>query len=268
MEQQQLNTLQRAQKRKQQRERQVILLTQISILVGGIGLWELAARLAWIDPLLFSMPSKIALLFWEKWNDGSLWIHMSVTLYETIAGFLLGTLFGVMIATMLWWSPFLSRVLDPYLVIFNAMPKVALGPMIIVAFGPTQTSIIAMGILICVIITTLVVYAGFKEVDVNKLKVIQTFGGNKLQLYTQVVLPATVPIIISALKVNVGLAWVGVIVGEFLVSKEGLGYLIIYGFQVFQFTLVMLSMIIIAIFATIMYQLIYILEKYVVKNNK
>jgi NitT/TauT family transport system permease protein len=194
-------------------------------------------------------------------------VDLGYTLSETVLGFILGTLLGTILAAILWWSPFLSRVLDPYLVILNAMPKVALGPILIVALGPSMSSIIAMGAIISIIITTIVVYTSFKEVDPNYLKVLQTFGASRYQCFKEAILPASFPTIISTLKVNVGLSWVGVIVGEFLVSSKGLGYMIIYGFQVFNFTLVLLSLLVIAVFATIMYQLVELLERKLIKSN-
>jgi NitT/TauT family transport system permease protein len=228
--------------------------------------WQLASQKQWIDPLLFSSPSKIWNLLLEKIQDGTLISNIGVTLTETVFGFILGTLLGTILAAILWWSPMISRVLDPYLVILNAMPKVALGPILIVALGPGYSSIIAMGAIISIIITTIVVYTSFKEVDPNYLKVLQTFGANRWQCFKEAILPASFPTIISTLKVNVGLSWVGVIVGEFLVSSRGLGYMIIYGFQVFNFTLVFLSLLVIAVFATIMYQLVELLEKKIIKE--
>jgi NitT/TauT family transport system permease protein len=228
--------------------------------------WQLASQKQWIDPLLFSSPLKIWNLLLEKIQDGTLISNIGVTLTETVFGFILGTLLGTILAAILWWSPMISRVLDPYLVILNALPKVALGPIIIVALGPGYSSIIAMGAIISIIITTIVVYTSFKEVDPNYLKVLQTFGANRWQCFKEAILPASFPTIISTLKVNVGLSWVGVIVGEFLVSSRGLGYMIIYGFQVFNFTLVFLSLLVIAVFATIMYQLVELLEKKIIKE--
>ena len=228
--------------------------------------WEFLSRMQWIDPLLFSSPSKIWALFIEKMQDGSLLTNLGATLIETIIGFIVSTILGVIIAAVLWWSPMISKILDPYLVIFNAMPKVALGPVIIVALSPGYTSIIANGVIISVIITALVVYTSFKEVDPNYLKVLQTFGATRVQCFKEAIMPASFPAIISTLKVNVGLSWVGVIVGEFLVSTKGLGYLIIYGFQVFNFTLVFLSLLVIAVFATFMYQLVDMLEKKLIKE--
>lgn len=206
-------------------------------------------------------------LFIKNISDGTLFTHISYTLFETVLGFIIGTLLGTILAAILWWSPFLSKVLDPYLVILNAMPKVALGPILIVAIGPGLGSIITMGAIISVIISTIVIYTSFKNVDANYLKVLQTFNATRLQMFKEAILPASFPTIISTLKVNVGLSWVGVIVGEFLVSSKGLGYLIIYGFQVFNFNLVLMSLLIIAVFATIMYQLVELLEKKLIKNE-
>lgn len=229
--------------------------------------WEFLSRKQWIDPLIFSSPSKVWNLLIDKVMNGSLFLDLGYTLTETVFGFILGTLLGTILAAILWWSPFLSKVLDPYLVVLNSMPKVALGPILIVALGPNMTSIIAMGAIISVIITTIVVYTSFREVDENYLKVLHTFGASRYQSFKEAILPASFPTIISTLKVNVGLSWVGVIVGEFLVSERGLGYLIIYGFQVFNFTLVLLSLLVIAVFATIMYQLVDLLERKLIKNR-
>ncbi|MGO4890040.1 ABC transporter permease [Anaerobacillus sp. MEB173] len=244
-----------------------VRVSQLSILIFFFAAWEVAGTKRWVDPLLFSTPSRVWKLFLEKAADGSLLSHTYVTLFETVLGFLLGTMIGTILAATLWWSPFLSRVLDPYLVVLNSMPKIALGPILIVGLGPGYTSIIAMGALISVIITTIVVYTAFKEVDPNYLKVIQTFGGTKKQSFLHVILPASFPTIISTLKVNVGLSWVGVIVGEFLVSKQGLGYMIIYGFQVFNFTLVLMSLLVIAVLATVMYQGVEWLERKLIKHH-
>lgn len=250
------------------REKNWVHFYQFLIFISFFGLWEIAGQKAWIDPLLFSSPSKIWNLFMTKLNDGTLLSHIGVTLFETVLGFILGTLLGAVLAAILWWSFRLSKILDPYLVILNAMPKVALGPILIVALGPGFVSIIAMGTIISVIITTIVVFTAFREVDSNYVKVLNTFDAKKKQIFKEVILPASYPTIVSTLKVNVGLSWVGVIVGEFLVSANGLGYMIIYGFQVFNFTLVLLSLIIIAFFATIMYKGVELVEKRLIKTEK
>ncbi|WP_223066282.1 ABC transporter permease [Paenibacillus caui] len=252
------------------RKKRVSLLVhgvQALILIVLIGLWELAGRLRWIDVLIFSYPSKVFSQIGRDAWSGDLWPHLGMTVMETAVGFLLGTIAGTLLAVLIWWSPFLSKVLDPYMVVFNSMPKVALGPIFIVLFGGGFTAIVATTLSITVITTTLVVYTSFKETDANYIKVIRTFGGGKRDIFAKVMLPAAFPAIVSTLKVNVGLSWVGVIVGEFLVAKIGLGYLIIYGFQVFNFTLVFASLVIIAIVATVMYQLVVYLEHVLVKRR-
>lgn len=250
-----------------QQEKRTVFLWQISILICFFALWETASRLYWIDPLLFSSPTSIFQLLITKFSDGSMISHVQVTLFETILGFLIGTVAGILMATALWSSKRFSKVMDPYLVIMNAMPKVALGPIMIVALGPGYISIIAMGAIISVVITTLVVYSAFNEVDPNYEKVLLSFGATRWQRFREAVFPASIPAMISTLKVNVGLAWVGVIVGEFLVSKQGLGYLIIYGFQVFNFSLVMASLALIAIFAAIMYKIVEKVEAWLIKHS-
>lgn len=256
-----MGELQERHKRRVKRVTRAVGATQAAILVLFVVLWEVAGQLKWIDPLLFSYPSKMFHQLWSTMADGSIWPHIGMTVSETALGFALGTLLGTAIAAMMWWFPFLSRVLDPYMVVLNSMPKVALGPIFIVLLGPGFMSIVAVTLSVTVIITTLNIYNQFREIDVGYIKVVRLFGANRAQLFRLVILPASFPVIISALKVNVGLAWIGVIVGEFLVAQVGLGYLIIYGFQVFNFTLVLSSLVVIGVVATIMYQLVAILER-------
>nr|WP_230875650.1 ABC transporter permease [Paenibacillus campinasensis] len=238
-----------------------VLTVQLSLLLLFFVWWEMAGRWKWIDVLLFSYPTRIFANIWDYMISGELWGHLAITVGETVVGFLLGTLLGTLLAVCIWWSPFLSKVLDPYMVVFNSMPKVALGPIFIVMFGAGFNAIVVTTLSITIIVTTLVVYNSFNEVDANLIKVVRTFGGTKPQIFQRVILPASYPAIVSTLKVNVGMAWVGVIVGEFLVAKSGLGYLIMYGFQVFNFTLVLSSLLIIAVVATAMYQIVVYIER-------
>nr|WP_216857472.1 ABC transporter permease [Paenibacillus tritici] len=248
-------------RKKKRRRKSQVLMVRSSLLLLFFALWEAGARLRWIDELLFSYPTKVFRQIWSDMLSGSLWPHLGMTVGETVVGFILGTLLGTLLAVVIWWSPFLSAVLDPYMVVFNSMPKVALGPIFIVMFGAGFTAIVVTTLSITVIITTLVVYNSFCSVDPNLVKVVRSFGASKSQEFNKVILPASFPTVVSTLKVNVGMSWVGVIVGEFLVAKSGLGYLIIYGFQVFNFTLVMSSLLIIAAVATAMYQLVVYVEK-------
>lgn len=250
------------------RTRQVkamVVLLRVSIFAGVFVLWEVAARLGWMDAFVTSQPSRAFATAMNLARRGELAMHLGYTVGETAAGFVLGTLMGVVVAVFLWWSPFLSRVLEPYVVVLNSIPKVALGPIFIVWLGTNVNAIVAMAIAISVIVTVMMVYAGFREVDPNKIKLLRTFGATKLQVLQKVVIPSSIPVIIAALKVNVGLSLVGTIVGEFLVSRAGLGFLIVYGGQVFNMSLVMSSVILLSGVSVILYYLVSRLEDYVVK---
>ncbi|WP_058486272.1 ABC transporter permease [Defluviitalea phaphyphila] len=238
-----------------------VKITQIAILIGIILLWEIGARFRWIDPFIFSQPTKILKTAWEMILDGSLFIHTGITLGETVIGFLVSTILGTAIAVLLWWNNFILKVIDPYLVIINSLPKTALAPILIVWMGNNIKSILFTAILMAIVVTTLTVLNGFLEVDKDKIKLIKTFGGNKKDILKKVILPANVPTIINALKVNVGLSLVGVIVGEFLVAQAGLGYLIVYGSQIFKLDWVMLSIVILGILSAILYKGVVILKE-------
>lgn len=244
-----------------------ITLTQILILIVFIAQWEILARLKVIDPFITSQPSRIINTIVNLYNEGQLFGHITVTCWETIVGFLSGTILGTIIAVILWWSEFLSKVLEPYLVILNSLPKIALGPIFIVWFGAGTTSIIVIALAISLIVTILEVLNGFVATDEEQIKLVKTFGANRLQVFTKVVFPSNLTVIINSLKINVGLSWVGVIVGEFLVSKSGLGYLIVYGGQVFQLDLVMTSVIILCIAAGLMYKAVVLLQKLLIKKT-
>lgn len=243
------------------RNARLVRLARIGILIGFLLLWELGADLKWFDPFILSSPSRILATVARLYSDGSLWLHIGTTLLETVLGFLLGTLLGALFAVLLWWLPRLNRVLDPYLVVLNALPKIALGPVLIVWFGAGMTSIVVMGVLVSLVVTTVTVLNGFLAATDEKQLLMRTLGATKLQTFTKVVLPAGIPDLISALKISVGMSWVGVIVGEYLVSKAGLGYLIVYGGQVFKLDLVMASVMILCVLAALMYYAVALLEK-------
>jgi len=245
----------------------MILSTQILFLIAFLVVWELAAHFKLIDSFITSQPSRIIRTIANLYREGSLFYHIGITCLETVIGFVAGTIFGTVIAVILWWSEFLAKVLEPYLVVLNSLPKIALGPIFIVWIGAGPLSIIVMALAISLVVTILEVLSGFMSVDQDKIKLVKIFGASRFQVLTKVVLPSSFPIIINALKINVGLSWVGVIVGEFLVSKAGLGYLTVYGGQVFQLDLVMTSVIILAIAAALMYQGVVYIEKLLVKHN-
>jgi len=253
--------------RKVKQRKICVLVAQIVIIVAIFALWEIAARAKIIDPFITSQPSRIVDTIAKLYREGSLLRHIAITCLETVLGFLLGTMLGTFIAIILWWSEFLQKVLEPYLIVLNSLPKIALGPIFIVWIGAGPIAIVVIAMTISIVVTILEVLNGFLGVDNDKIKLVKTFGASKIQVFTKVVLPASLPVIVNALKVSVGLSWVGVIVGEFLVSKEGIGYLIVYGGQVFQLDLVMASVLILSLAAFLMYRVVAWIEKIVIVNR-
>lgn len=244
----------------------LVLIIQILILVVILGLWEFLANKGIIDSFITSSPSRIISTF-ANFTANNLLLHIKVTVYETILGFGIGIALGVIIAIILWWSKFLSSVFEPYLVVLNSLPKVALGPIIIIWVGAGTKAIIVMAIAISLIVTILEILNGFLNTDQELIKMAKTFGASRFQILTKIVIPANISTFINSLKINIGLSLVGVISGEFLISKAGLGYLITYGGQVFKLDLVMSSIIILGIFAGFMYGVVTILEKIILKTK-
>ncbi len=230
------------------------------VLLAVIALWEIGARALWFDPFIMSSPSRVIATLGRLYADGSLFMHIGTTLYETVLGFFLGTGIGILLAIVLWWLPLVNRIVDPYLVVLNALPKIALGPILIVWIGAGTLSIIVMAVLISFVVTAVTVLSGFMETTDEKQLLMRTLGANKWQIFTKVVLPASIPNLISALKISVGMSWVGVIVGEYLVSQAGLGYLIVYGGQVFKLDLVMASIVVLSVLAALMYYAVALIE--------
>lgn len=252
---------------KKLRTRKILVhVTQVGVLLFILALWELAAHLQWIDVFIMSCPSRIWLTLIEISQGGTLWKHAGISTLETLAGFAIGTSLGYIIAVILWWNNFLKDVFEPYVVVLNSLPKIALGPIIIIWVGTGKASIITMAVLISVVITTITILNGFAETDKEKALLLRSMGANRLQIFTKLVAPANVPTLMATLKINVGMSWIGTIMGEYLASKEGLGYLLVYGSQVFRLDLVMTCTIVLCALAGVMYALVAVLEKVVVKN--
>ena len=245
----------------------IVLISQIIFIVAFIALWELLADMKIINSFITSSPSRILKTFINMQNN-DLILHLGVTVYETVIGFLAGTAIGLVIAILLWWSKFLAKVFDPFLVVLSSLPKTALGPIIIIWVGAGTPAIIVMAIAVSLIVTILDISNGFLNTDKEKIKMAKSFNATKLQILTKIVIPSNISTFINTLKVNIGLSLVGVITGEFLVSKAGLGYLIVYGGQVFQLDLVMTSVIILGAISAIMYGTVTILQKLILKERK
>lgn len=244
-----------------------IHFTQILILILFFLVWQLCANYHIINTFIFSSPSKMLETIIELHQSGDLYKHIWITVYETIISFGLGIILGILIATILWWNSFIAKVCDPYLTILNSLPKVALGPIIIIWCGAGKESIIFMALLISLIITIINIYQSFLNTDKNKIKLMKSLHATKWQIYTKLILPNSIRDIISTLKINISMSLIGVIMGEFLVSKAGIGYLIMYGSQVFNLTLVISGVFILCVVATIMYYIISYIEKKAIKHD-
>lgn len=253
-------TMQEAFVKEHRKNHHLITSWRLILFIGFLLLWEISADKGWIDSFFFSSPSRVAECFISMVIDTSLFIHLGFTLLETILSFLFVFLISLSSATLLWYSARLSEILEPYLIILNSLPKSALAPLFIVWLGTGVTTIIVAGISVAVFGSIISFYTGFKQVDPEKITLIYTLGGSKKDVFTKVILPGSVPIMLSTTKVNIGLALVGVIIGEFLAARRGLGYLIIYGSQVFQLNLVITSIVILCAIAFGFYKGIQCLE--------
>lgn len=247
--------------KKKRQDKVIVRFARILLLLLFLLLWEVTTRLGIIDSFIFSSPCKVALCFWSMVADRSIFLHIGITLYETLVSFVLVIFVSLFVTILLWFSRRLSDILEPFLVVLNSLPKSALAPLLIVWLGATQTTIIAAGMSVAIFGSILNLYTSFMEVDKEKIKLIYTLGGNRLHALTKVVIPSSIPAIISNMKVNIGLCLVGVIIGEFLAAKSGLGYLIIYSSQVFKLDWLLMSIMILCIIAMGLYSVISLVEK-------
>lgn len=250
-----------------ERKNALIRIAQVALLCLLMTLWELSARLEWINPFITSSPSRIFKTIGDLYKNGSLFRHVGTTLGETLLGFVIAVALGYSVALLLWWSDAARRIAEPYLVVLNALPKIALGPLIIIWCGAGSKAIVFMTILIGLVVAILHMLGGFLATDENKLLLLRSMGATKVQILTKLVVPSSLPNFISMLKINVGMAWIGSIMGEYIVSKSGIGYLIVYGGQVFKLDLVMSAVLLLCLLAAAMYACVAMLEKLVIKNR-
>ena len=253
--------------KKERQNKNIIIGGRILVLLIFLGLWELLTVTRTIDSFIYSSPSRIVKMLIQLFQEGNILKHTFVTLYETILAFLISMIVGTVIAILLFSSERARNILEPYLVILNSLPKVALGPLIIVWFGAGTKAIVVMGFLICIIITIVSLLNSFMAVSKEKILLLKTLGANRWQILTKLVIPESLPSFISVLKINVGMSWVGTIMGEYLVSKAGLGYLIVYGGYIFKLDLVMTAILILCLLAGLMYLLVSIFEKLLIKKR-
>ena len=249
------------------KEKRKVLITQTLVFIFFIVFWELLSFFGIINDFLFSSPSQIIKLLISYFKSNEIYKHIGISLFETIVGLFIGTVCGILIGIILWWNKFLSKVFDPFLVVLNALPKTALAPILIIWAGTGVFGIIVVSVSISLILTIISSYNYFISVDDEQILMMKSLNATKFQILFKLVLPINLPNIINLIKINVGMTWVGVIVGEFLVSRMGIGYLIMYGSQVFRMDLVMMGVIILAVIAFLMYELINVVEKKIKRNR-
>lgn len=252
--------------RRQKINRRIILFSRVTLFVIFIAAWEIGVKVDAINDFIFSSPSRIVKTFIDMCASGDIFVHSAITLGETLLSFLLVLLIGVVFAVLLWMSDTFSKIMEPYLVILNSLPKSALAPVLIVWLGNNPKTIIVTAVSIAVFGTIINLYTSFKEIDSEKIKLIRMLGGSRFDILTRLILPSSLPIIISNAKVNIGLCLVGVIIGEFLAARKGLGYLIIYGSQTFKMNWVLMSITLLCIIAGVLYWIIGMLEKKIHSN--
>lgn len=254
-------------KKKIKKEKNKLIIYQLILLLSFLTIWELLAYYNVINTFIFSKPSDIFSLLIEYIKTNEIFRHIKVSVIETLLGIIIGTLLGIIIAIILWYFDTFQKILNPFLNVLNALPKTALAPIMIIWAGTGISGIVVVAISILLIITVLSTYNYFKTVDPEKIRMLESFKATKLQIFYKFIFPSNIKNIFNVIKINVGMAWVGVIVGEFLVSKEGLGYLIMYGGQVFKLDLVMMGVIVLAILAFFMSALIELIENKLLKGR-
>lgn len=242
--------------------KQLVLFFQLFLFVFFIILWEITSRTGIINAFIFSSPSRMLASGRELLLNGQLLKHLGITLAETFASFFLVAAVSLLTAILLWWNNTLSEILEPYFVILNSLPKSAMAPIFIVWLGNNIKTIIVTAISVAIFGSILNLFTSFMSTDPDKLKLIRTLHGNRTDCLTKVILPMNLPTILSILKVDIGLCLIGVVIGEFLAAKEGLGYLIIYGSQVFKMDWVMLSIVLLCLIAALLYGILSRLEKH------
>lgn len=247
--------------KKEKKKKHIITISKITIIATFLLIWEITAQLEIINPFLSSYPSQVIKTTIKLWEQNNLLSHILITLYETLISFSLASIIGIIIASILWSNKTLAKILDPYLTILNSLPKISLGPLIIIWIGANTKSIIFMALLISVFTTIISMYNAFITTDKQKIILMKSFGANKLQIFTKLILRGNTKSLVNTLKINISLSLIGVIMGELLVSKKGLGYLITYGSQVFNLNLVITSIFILGILSYILYILIDLFEK-------
>ena len=238
-----------------------IVATQIGILVALIALWQIAADRSWIDGFFWSKPSAIYATLIKFFTEGDAFTDIGFTFRSTMIGFALGTTFGSLFGLSFWWSRNYAAVVQPYIICFEALPKLALAPLVILVFGMGLASKVAIATALTLVVSTLTTFAGVKALDADSEKLFYSLGASRWQVFRKLVVPHSLPWVISVLRVNIGLALTGAIVGEFIASQHGLGRAILYAGNTYDIALVWVAVLVLSMLAVIMYAAVSWLER-------
>jgi NitT/TauT family transport system permease protein len=237
-----------------------LVAAQVGILIGVLSMWEIGAHTGWIDAFFWSYPSAIAQTMAIFFATGDAWTDISFTFRSTIFGFLLGTTTGSLLGLSFWWSRNYAAIVQPYVICLESIPKLALAPLIILVFGIGLVSKVAVATALTLVVSTLTAYAGVKALDPDGEKLFYSLGATRMQVFRKLVVPFCLPWIISVLRVNIGLALTGAIVGEFIASQHGLGRAILYAGQTYDIALVWVAVLVLSTLAMVMYATVSWLE--------
>ena len=243
-----------------------IIGTQIGICIAFIALWELAARLGLINPFFWSQPSQIARTAVIFFTTGTAFVDIGHTLRSTLLGFVFGTTIGAMLGLSFWWSRNYALIVQPYIICLESLPKLALAPLVILVFGMGLASKVAIATALTVVVSTLTAYAGVQAVDKDQERLFYALGASRWQVFTKLVTPSCVPWLISILRLNIGLALTGAIVGEFIASQHGLGKTILYAGDTYDISLVWVAVSVLSALAMVMYVAVSWLEHFLRKE--
>jgi NitT/TauT family transport system permease protein len=230
-----------------------VLAGRVGFAVAAIALWEILARAKILNPFLWSMPSLIAAEFVRTLRDGELVTDASFTFTATIAGFVIGTVSGSIIGLSFWWSTWYAKVAEPFLIIFEGLPKLALAPIVVLALGLGIESKIGMAVALTIVISALTTSSGMRAVDRDLVRLVFALGATRWQVFSKVILPGTFPAILSAMRINIGLALAGAIVGEFIGSQHGLGRSIAYAGQTYNIALIWSGVFTLSLLSVVLY---------------
>jgi NitT/TauT family transport system permease protein len=236
-------------------------MLQAAAVIGFFALWEIGVRAGWISAFLVGSPAGIFSFAYKMMLSGELLSDTWYTLFEAILGFIIGTIFGSLLGLTLWYSVFVARLVEPFIVAINSVPKIALAPIVVLWFGTGLVSKVALSVSLTAIVALIAAYQAAKDADVDLQSLLISMGADKHQVFFKAVVPSTLPSIIATFRINVGFGLVGAVVGEFISSQRGLGHLIYTASSLYDLNTVWVGLFTLMIMGFGLYYVIDIIER-------